>query len=96
MHVLQIPGAEIIQSGLILDEHWGAGTETFILMTHVTFLQSKFTYMGIVFCSIVIARRARAVVACGGSGGLQHLSSLKKPVGKSNVKINASYTIKAR
>lgn len=22
MHVLQIPGAEIIQSGLILDEHW--------------------------------------------------------------------------
>lgn len=47
--------------------------------------------MGIVFCSIVSARRARAVVTCGGSGGLQHLSSLKKPVGKHNVRINASY-----
>lgn len=47
--------------------------------------------MGIVFCSIVSARRAPAVVACGGSGGLQHLSSLKKPMGKHNVRIDTSY-----
>lgn len=47
--------------------------------------------MGIVLCSILSARRTHAVVACGGSGGLQHLSSLKKPDGKHNVRIKASY-----
>lgn len=39
--------------------------------------------MGIIFCSVITARRASAVVACRWSGRLQHFGSLKKPVDKS-------------
>lgn len=38
--------------------------------------------MGIIFCSVITARRASAVVACRWSGRLQHFGSLKKPVDK--------------